>query len=195
MDLGVSGLASGFDWRTFIDQISEVERVPQQRLLLEQSTLEQRKVAYGAIKTQLAVVQNRLADLKDVDLFSSRLGQTSDESIATVSVGAGAPLGQFTFDISQLASAAKWNGASNIGSAISSTNDVSGVMLSTAGFSTAVTGGTFTVNGAQITVDPTGSLQDVFTAIESATGGTVTATYDSTTVVDGGRKISAGQCG
>src|SRR5688572_30800274 len=107
MDLGVSGLASGFDWRTFIDQIAEVERVPQQRLLLEQNTLEERKVAYGAIKTQLAVLQNRLADLKDPDLFSSRLGQSSDEDVATVSVNGGAPLGQFTFDITELATSAK----------------------------------------------------------------------------------------
>jgi flagellar hook-associated protein 2 len=181
MDLGVSGLASGFDWRTFIDQIAEVERAPQFSLLREQDTLEQRKVAYGAIKTQLAVLQNRLADLKDPDLFTSRLGQSSDESIATVSAGAGAPLGQFSFDISQLATAAKWNGAANIGSALSTTNDVSGVLLSNAGFSTAVTAGTFTVNGQQVTIEATDSLQDVFTAIETATGGDVTASYDSTT--------------
>src|SRR5687768_18543784 len=113
MDLGVSGLASGFDWRTFIDQIAEVERVPQQRLLQEQNTMEQRKNAYGAIKTQLAVLQNRLADLKEASLYTSRLGQSSDETIATVDVSAGAPLGQFTFDITQLATAAKWNGAAN----------------------------------------------------------------------------------
>ena len=181
MDLGVSGLASGFDWRSFIDQIAEVERVPQQRLLIEQNTLEERKVAYGAIKTQLAVLQNRLADLKDPDLFSSRLGQSSDEDVATVSVNGGAPLGQFTFDITQLATAAKWNGASNIGSAISTTNDVSGVILGSAGFSTAVTAGTFTVNGQQITIETTDSLQDVFTEIETATGGNVTASYDSAT--------------
>jgi flagellar hook-associated protein 2 len=181
MDLGVSGLASGFDWRSFIDQIAEVERVPQQRLLQEQNTLELRKNAYGAIKTQLAVLQNRLADLKEASLFTSRLGQSSDESIATVDVSAGAPLGQFTFDITQLATAAKWNGAANIGSPISTTNDVSGVILSDAGFSTAATAGTFTVNGQQITIETTDSLQDVFTAIETATGGNVTASYDSTT--------------
>ena len=64
MDLGISGLASGFDWRTFVDQIVEVERAPQQRLLQEQSQIEIRKNAYGAIKTQRAVLQNRLAALK-----------------------------------------------------------------------------------------------------------------------------------
>jgi flagellar hook-associated protein 2 len=181
MDLGVSGLASGFDWRTFIDQITEVERVPQQRLLLEQNQIEQRKNAYGAIKTQLAVLQNRLADLKSPDLFESRNGAVSDEDVASVDVSAGAPLGKFSFEFTQLATAAKWNGAANIGSPISATNDVSGVVLSSAGFSTAVTAGTFTVNGEQVTIATTDSLQDVFTAIETATGGTVTGSYDSAT--------------
>ena len=181
MDLGISGLASGFDWRSFIEQIVEVERVPQQNLLLEQDTLEERKNAYGAIKTQLTVLQNRLADLKKPELFTSRLGQSSDESIATVSVSDGAPLGQFSFDITQLATAAKWNGAGNIGRSISATNDVSAVILGNAGFSTPVTAGTFTVNGQQVAVDTAGSLQDVFTAIETATGGSVTASYDSAT--------------
>ena len=87
MDLGVSGLASGFDWRSFIDQIADVERVPQQRLLLEQNTLEERKVAYGAIKTQLSVLQNRLADLKDPDLYSSRLGYVTLRSSLSYRAG------------------------------------------------------------------------------------------------------------
>lgn len=181
MDLGVSGLASGFDWRSFIDQITEVERAPQQRLLLEQNQMEQRKNAYTAIKTQLAVLQNRLADLKNPDLFESRSGAVSNEDIAAVAVSAGAPLGKFTFEFTQLATAAKWNGASNIGNPLSATNDVSGVVLSSAGFATPVTDGTFTVNGEQVTIAATDSLQDVFTAIETATGGTVTAAYDSAT--------------
>jgi flagellar hook-associated protein 2 len=181
MDLGVSGLASGFDWRTFVDQIVEVERAPQQRLLLEQNLVEQRKVAYGAIKTQLAVLQNRITALKDPALFDSRSSNVSDEDIASVTASAGAPLGKFTFNFTQLATAAKLNGATNIGRPISASSDVSGVVLSSAGFATAITPGTFTVNGEQITIEATDTLQDVFTAIETATGGTVTASYDSTT--------------
>jgi flagellar hook-associated protein 2 len=179
MDLGVSGLASGFDWRTFVDQIVEVERAPQQRLLLEQGLIEQRKNAYGAIKTQLAVLQNRITALKDPSLFDSRSSQVSDESIAAVTASAGAPLGKFNFNFTQLAAAAKLNGATNIGRPLSSTNDVSAVILSDAGFATAVTAGTFTVNGEQITIETTDTLQDVFDAISTATGGSVTAAYDS----------------
>ena len=44
-----------------------------------------------------------------------------------------------------------------------------------------MTAGTFTINGAQITIATTDSLQDVFNAISNATNGEVTASYDSTT--------------
>lgn len=181
MDLGVSGLASGFDWRTFVDQIVEVERAPQRTLLIEQGLIEQRKVAYSAIKTQLAVLQNRIGALKDPDLFNSRLSQVSDDSIASVVASAGAPLGKFTFNFTQLATAARLNGTANIGRSISSTNDVSTIALSNAGFSTVVKAGTFTVNGEQISIETTDTLQDVFDAISTATSGSVTASYDSTT--------------
>lgn len=181
MDLGISGLASGFDWRTFVDQMVEVERTPQTRLLAEQEGMAQRKNAYQSIKTQLSVLQNRLSVLKDPSTFEARLGAVSDEAIASVSAGAGTPLGKYEFTFSQLASAAKLNGAANIGSPISATNDVSAVTLSSAGFSTSITAGTFTVNGAQVTIAATDSLQDVFNAIEAATGGGVTAAYDSAT--------------
>ena len=55
------------------------------------------------------------------------------------------------------------------------------MVLNSAGFSSAITAGTFTVNGKQITVDPTASLQSLFDAISTATGGTVTGSYDSAT--------------
>ena len=178
MDLGISGLASGFDWRTFVDKMVEVERAPQATLLNEQTTIEQKKIAYGSINTQLAVLQKRIDALKEPDFFSSRTVESSDEKLASATAGASAPLGKFDFNVTQLASSAKLNGTSDVGAAIAGTSDVSAVLLNSAGFSKAATAGKFTVNGSQITVDPEGTLQDVFSAIETATGGNVTAGYD-----------------
>jgi flagellar hook-associated protein 2 len=47
--------------------------------------------------------------------------------------------------------------------------------------SQAVTAGTFSINGQQVSVALTDSLQDVFDAISSATSGDITASYDHTT--------------
>ena len=181
MDLGVSGLASGFDWKSFVDQMVDVERAPEKRLLTDQNALKQQQNAYGSIKTQLSVLQSRVDALNDPALFDSRSIQVQNSDVASATASSSTPLGNFSFTFTQLAAAAKFNGTANIGSPISSTNDVSAVQLSQAGFTTPVTAGTFTVNGKQITVDPTGSLQDVFNSISTATNGDVTASYDSST--------------
>lgn len=181
MDLGLSGLASGFDWRTFIDQMMEVERAPQARLLAEQNTLQQVKNAYSSINTQLAVLQSRVDALKEPSLFQSRSVQSGDSTIASATAAAGAPLGQFTFQFTQLATAARLAGSANIGAGLSSTSDVSGVTLGSAGFATNITAGKFTVNGAQIEIVTTDTLQEVFDKITAATTGAVSASYDPAT--------------
>lgn len=66
MDLGLSGLASGFDWRSLVDKLADVERTPQKRLRFEQSTLQTRNNAFGSIKTQLTVLKNRCTASREI---------------------------------------------------------------------------------------------------------------------------------
>jgi flagellar hook-associated protein 2 len=196
MDLGVAGLASGFDWKALVDQLSEVERQPQARLLSDQNKLEQRNNAYGSIKTQLDVLMNRVKALTDGTLFGSRAATVSDTAAASATVSAGTPLGSYAFNVTQLATSAAQRGAANAGAALSATDDVSGLLLSEAGFSTAVSGGTFTVNGKQITITTGDSLQGVFDAISTATAGDVVASYssvdDTITLTSGSGEIILG---
>ncbi|MGE3313203.1 MAG: flagellar filament capping protein FliD, partial [Limisphaerales bacterium] len=158
-----------------------IERLPQRRLLLEQNTLEERSTAYGAISTQLGVLKNRIEALQSPGLFSGRTASVSDATAATASATAGAVQGTYTFAFQQLASSARIQGASGAGGGLSSTSDVSGVILASAGFPAAVTAGTFRVNGAAVSVETTDSLQDVFDKIATATGDEVTASYDPVT--------------
>ena len=181
MELGVAGLASGFDWRALVDQISNVERSPQRGLLTEQNTLQQRNNAYTGIKTQLAVLQSRVDALKEPSLFEARLSAAGDATIASASASAGAAQGSHAFDFVQLATAAQRLGSANVGAPLSATNDVSALTLSSAGFAGAVTAGTFTVNGQQITIATSDTLQSVFAQISTATGGAVAATYSAAT--------------
>jgi flagellar hook-associated protein 2 len=89
-------------------------------------------------------------------------------------------VGSFNFSFTQLATAAAQQGATNAGKALNATNDVSGLVLSNAGFSSAVTAGTFTVNGQQVTIATTDTLKSVFDKISAATGGAVEASYSAT---------------
>lgn len=181
LDLGLSGLASGFDWRSLVDQLSEVERAPQRRMRSEQQTIQDRKAAYNSIATQLGVLQNRVEDLTDPELFDSRLAKSSSEEIAAALVESGAALGNYAFHIIQLATASVRIGAANIARALHATPDVSALALADAPFATAVKAGNLTVNGHQITIETTDTLQAVFDRINTATAGDVNGTYDPTT--------------
>lgn len=181
IDLGLSGLASNFDWRSLVDQLSEVERAPQRRLRTEQTALEQRNNAYASINTQLSVLQSRVATLKDGDLFDARAVTVSDTTVGTAAVSDGAPLGSHVFAITQLAAAAVRLGTLDAGQALSPSSDVSGLTLSGAAFATTITDGTFTVNGKQVSITTSDTLQDVFDRISSATSGDIAGSYDPNT--------------
>ena len=181
IDLGLSGLSSGFDWRSLVDQLTQVERSPQTRLRTEQNTIDQRKNAYTSVTTQLTVLRNRITTLKDASLYSTRSLSVSDSTLATAGASASTPLGSYVFAISQLATSAARVGTSNIAAPLNATNDVSNLTVSDAAFSTAVTAGEFTVNGQRVTLDTADTLQAVFDKISTATGGEVTGSYDATT--------------
>ena len=183
MELALSGLASGFDWMTMVDQLTDLERIPQQRLLLEQSDLFDQNNTYGSLQTELSVLESRIKDLAEGDLFDARLASIGDESIVSADVDPGAAQGSHKITVTQLATSSNLTGTSNVGSGLNATADVSSLALSSAPFRNDITDGTFTVNGERIDITTSASLQDVFDAISTATSGTVTGTYNPTTDV------------
>jgi flagellar hook-associated protein 2 len=179
MDLGVSGLASGFDWKSFIEQMADVQRAPQKRLITEQYSLQEENNAYSSLKTQLTTFQARIDALKEASLYTARSTKVGDDTVATATAADGAATGSYLFNFIQRATSASMQGTADAGQKLSQTDDVSGVTLGNAGFSTAVTNGIFTVNGKRITIATSDTLQQVFDKINAATGGDVTATYSS----------------
>ena len=180
MDLSVSGLASGFDWKTLVSQLADAERLPQKRLRVEQGDIAERNSVYSSLKTQLTVLQSRVTSLKDSSLYSSRTTATGDSTIASATADAGAATGNYVFNFTQLASAAVRQGTS-VSKPLNTSDDVSGVVLANAGFPTAITAGTLTVNGKQVTLATSDTLQGVFDKISTATGGAVTGSYSAST--------------
>lgn len=181
--LQVAGLASDFDWKSFTDQIMELEREPINRLNAEKSINSQKVAQLGTLGTKLSALQASANALSEVGLFGKR-SATSGTANSTWSASAASntATGTYRVAVSQLATAAALTGAGDIGSALNpASNDVSGLTLATLPIGQAITAGTFTVNGSKITVALTDSLQDVFDAISTATGGDVTASYDRTT--------------
>ncbi len=180
-NLAITGLASGVDWSNLISALAQAERAPETQWQQNQTNINAQNSAFDTIKGNLANLQTDIQALQDSTLYSGVAVQSSDSGVATASAASGATLGTYSFNISQLATAAKINGSADVSRVISPDGDLSAVTIGTAGFSTPVTGGTFTINGAQVTVATTDSLQQVFDKIAAATNNNVTAGYDSTT--------------
>ena len=182
MELGLSGLASGFDWRTLVNQLADVERSPQKRLRAEQGTLFNRNNAFGSIKTQLSVLKNRTDNLSSNDVLQARKATVSDSTILSATASAGAASGTYAFNVTQLATASKTAGALGVGANLYSSTNVSSGMLASKGFNPPISAGTITVDGKQITIDPTvDTLKDVFDRIDTATTSNIKGSYDATT--------------
>jgi flagellar hook-associated protein 2 len=185
-DLAIAGVASGMDWQSIVQELGEAEAAPETQWEQEEASLNAQNSAYTTISSDLSTLQTDIQALQNSSLYQNASVQSSNSDTATGSAATGATLGTYTFDISQLATAAQLNGATqvngaNLAQAISANGDLSDVTVGTAGFGTPVTAGTFTVDGDQVTVSTTESLQDVFNAIATATNNKVNASYSSST--------------
>ena len=97
MELGLSGLASGFDWKSVVDQLVEVERAPQRRARREQYEVSEKNRILSLIKDELSSLQNKSKELKGSDLYQPRTTSVSDSTIGSSSVSSGMALGNYEF--------------------------------------------------------------------------------------------------
>jgi len=178
--LSLSGLASGMNWTAIIQELLTAESAPLTQMENQKTTDENEGTGYTTIGNDLTALGNDITTLLDPSSYEDRTTNLSNPSVANVTASNGTPLGSFTLDVTSLASDSVQVGKT-ASAPLSTTNDVSNVVLSSAGFATPVTAGTFTVNGQTITVTTSESLQDVFNDINTATGGAVTGSYNPTT--------------
>jgi len=178
--LQLSGLASGIDWTSIVNELLTVEAAPETQMNAEESTDEQKKAGYQTIGTDLAALSNDIKTLSNPDFFASRTTSLSDPTVASATAASGTSVGNYTFAVTHLATSSVQVGAT-ASAKLSPTNDVSSLVLSGAGFANPVTAGTFTVNGQTITIATSNTLQSVFNQISTATSGAVTGSYNAST--------------
>lgn len=173
---------SAFDWQEIVTKLMDVQRTATIKPVEAEITKNQEKTtALGEINTLLENLKSAAQAMRTDNVFSLRSVSSATSTTWSSTSSNGASVGSYTFDVTQLATSARLAGADNIGSSLSATNDVTSLTLANLRTATAVKAGTFTVNGHQVSVATTDSLQDVFDAISTATGGTVTASYNSAT--------------
>lgn len=179
----ISGLLSNsaFDWKAVVDQLVAIETIPITNLEKQQAKNTEKIEALATLQTAMQDLKDSLQAMRADDVFSARTvsSNTANTTWKSSSV-TGAAVGSYTVAVEKLATAARFQGAANISSGLAATSDVSGVTISTMRTAAAVTAGTFTVDGKQIAVAVTDSLQDVFDKITTAVPA-ITAGYNATT--------------
>ncbi len=180
--LQLTGLASGLDWQSLVDQLIQIERIPQDRLRQKQAELNVQSSAMGDLSDLLKDLQTSVNDLASEESVAAKkvsLADT-DSTVLSAQASASTPAARYEVTVSQLATATKRTGAADVGARLNSDSDVSGLSMLSLRTSAAVSEGYFTVNGQKVEFELTDSLGDVLDAIGTATGNDVTASYNAT---------------
>ncbi len=171
------GLITGLDSNTLIRQLMALERQPITRMREQIARLEGQRTAISTLRERLQTLRSRAQDFRLTNRFDAYRIESSDEAILTAQSADGAPpLGAFSVEVVQLASATVARSGSSISASVNPA-----LALEDSGINQAVTAGVFSVNGVAFTVDPSAdSLQDMLDAVNASAAG-VTATYDAVT--------------
>ncbi len=101
----VSGLISGLDTASIIQQLMSIERRPITLLQNQINEAEAQKSAFSAINTSLLALKTAADELSRETAWGSKTAAVSDESVATATVTSATMEGSYTFTVSQLAQA------------------------------------------------------------------------------------------
>ena len=148
---------NGIDFNSILDAVMQYERLPLQGLLDDQKKVQNKDSAFVSLSGMISALETPVTALTTGTAFTTAAAASSDPTVATVSVGEGALLGQYDVSIVQLAKA----------QVTKSTNGYS------ASSDIAATGGSisFTINGQSseaLTVTAGTSLVDLAKQITAA---------------------------
>lgn len=163
---------SGIDVASTVSQLMEAARQPYYQLEQKQTLDAYKKEAYNQIYTSLQDFESVVQNFELQKTLSARKVTSSNTNVATITANGDAPTVTHTLSVSQVASGVTESSTAAISSGTDKTT-----MAMQFGLTTTVT---FNVNGKDITVQPTNSINDLATQINNAGAG-VYASYDSNT--------------
>jgi len=160
----ISGLSSGFDWRSMIDQLMAVEQQRVELVENKKTDYESQLTEWQAFNTKLLGLKTAAANLEDPDdfaLFTSAMSTNSStyeaSDLLSVTTDSDASIGTYTLKVTQLAAAEKLSSSSFSDYADDLGSGYAGDIL---------------INGRAISITQSDSLADVRDKINSANSGT-----------------------
>jgi len=160
----ISGLASGFDWRTAVDQLIQIERAPVNQMTARKRDTEAELTAWQSFNTKLLSLKSAAETLKDHRSFYLYSANASTDSatvqasdLITFSTTDEASPGSYDIVVKALATAQKLSSRS---------------FTDTSGSLGAAYTGDILINGAAVSISAADSLRDVRDKINNANSGT-----------------------
>src|SRR5437868_12391985 len=101
----VSGLISGLQTDSIINQMMQFDQKSIEQYQSEQDTLRAQLSAYQEANTRLSAVNDAAGALANASLFDSRTATSSNSAVATVTAGGGASPGNYVVTVQSLARA------------------------------------------------------------------------------------------
>lgn len=166
--ISVSGIGSGLDIASLVDQLVAAERTPvETRLNTKEATVQAQLSAYGMLKSALSSFQSTVSGLADASAFQGLKATSSDSSVVAVSASSSAITGDYSVEVFTLAAA-----QAVASKAFTDTSTVVGTGSLTFQFGTYDSGGnTFTANAdksIQVVDITDGSLVGIRDAVNNA---------------------------
>ncbi len=177
-----TGLVSGIDFDQVVEAMIEVKRQPIVRLQEQRDRLRLQSELWREIQQKLSDLQSAVSSLLRKSQALPFSANSSIPDLLRVTANSNAVAGSYQVIVKQLATATRVSSGFNnhtlgIGAAV----DTNATLQSQRSILGTVTAGTFTINGIQISVDPsTDSLNDIVNRINSSGAG-VTASYEAAT--------------
>jgi flagellar hook-associated protein 2 len=109
--LQLSGLASGFDWKTFTDSVMEMERAPARRYEAEKTKNDNKKSQLSSLGTKLSSLQSAMNSLASSSLAAGRkVVNENSSAVVQATVSSSTPVGTYEVQVTQLATASRLTG-------------------------------------------------------------------------------------
>lgn len=160
----VAGLSSGFDWRSMIDQLKEIEHKRVDLVQDQKTEYEDKLSEWQSFNTKLLSLKTAATDLSDTEDFDvytsdmiSNISTVDASDILSVSTSSSASKGSYTITVSSLATAQKLSSRS-----FSGFSDALGATFA----------GDILINGVAVSISETDTLASIRNKINNANAGT-----------------------
>lgn len=105
----VTGLASGLDTNSIVQQLMAIDQQPEVLWQQQQTVESARKAFFGQVQTSLESLQSAADVLSDPSTWgNSQTVASSNSSVVSETYSGTPPAGSWTFDVTNLATAAQW---------------------------------------------------------------------------------------